>query len=282
MMIKRKSNPWARMKYVYVLPLAAIAVAAFARPEVSSRLDEISSVKVSDLSETMKQVIHQKTQEQVLQDPVELEKAFEVVEEMPKYPGGIKELMKFMGANVKYPAEAIDKNIQGKVIVQFVIEKDGSASSFKVKRSIDPLLDAEAVRVLKLMPKWTPGKQKGEVVRVRFTIPVNFSIPEPKSAVQEDKPVIALKMDQSTPTETQDEVKDFLGSAYKKWTHSKVGLSDEMLVLVDGVEKGHGVSILERIDVSTIQSIEIMTNAEKLAAYGEKGKNGVVLVTTKK
>ena len=187
MMIKRKSNPWARMKYVYVLPLAAIAVAAFARPEVSSRLDEISSVKVSDLSETMKQVSHQNASVQVPQEPVEPEVTYDKVEEMPEYPGGIRELLKFVKDNVKYPAEAIEKDIQGKVILQFVIEKDGNASSFKVLRSIHPLLDAEALRVVKLMPKWTPGKVKGEAVRVRYTMPVAFSIPKPEPKEPEAK-----------------------------------------------------------------------------------------------
>ena len=296
MMIRKKSNPWARMKYLYVLPLATIAVAAFAHPEISSELDEISSAKVSDLSAIMKAdlpknvsadqkemvvkglVVDERTRQpmaavsilikgtnkgtltdsegrfslpvtmgQVLQasyigkqtcavavvpdlpkvlsfrmkDEVENpdglvvkgersaaddkalhlnmalakssdnegdkaqqpvkkvasdEDVFMVVEKMPEFPGGMSALMKFLGANIKYPAEAAKQKIQGRVIVQFVVMKDGSVANLKVIRSVHPLLDAEALRVLGMMPKWIPGMQRGENVNVKFTVPASFKL----------------------------------------------------------------------------------------------------------
>ena len=99
---------------------------------------------------------------------------FQVVEDMPQFPGG--SVQKWSAKNVKYPMIAQENNIQGKVFVQFVIEKDGSVSDVKVARSVDPSLDKEAIRVVKAMPKWKPGKQRGKPVRVSYTVPINFQL----------------------------------------------------------------------------------------------------------
>mgnify|MGYP003304605262 CR=1 FL=1 len=96
--------------------------------------------------------------------------------ELPEYPGGMIACMNFIAENVKYPSKALKKGIQGRVFVEFIIERDGSISDANVLNSIHPLLDAEAVRVIKQMPKWEPGKQDGNPVRVKFTVPINFNI----------------------------------------------------------------------------------------------------------
>ncbi len=101
---------------------------------------------------------------------------FEVVEQNPSFPGGEKALMDYLYKNLKYPAVAQDNGIQGRVLVQFVVNKDGSIVDPKVLRSVDPSLDKEAMRVVTSMPKWTPGKQRGKPVRVRFTLPVTFRL----------------------------------------------------------------------------------------------------------
>lgn len=101
---------------------------------------------------------------------------FEVVEQNPSFPGGDKALMAYLTKNLKYPASAQENNIQGRVLVQFVVNKDGSIVDPKVLRSVDPALDKEAMRVVSSMPKWTPGKQRGKNVRVRFTLPVTFRL----------------------------------------------------------------------------------------------------------
>lgn len=93
---------------------------------------------------------------------------------MPKFPGG--NVQKWISKHIKYPMIAQENNIQGKVFVQFVIEKDGSVSNVKVTRSVDPSLDKEAIRVIQSMPKWTPGKQRQKPVRVSFTVPINFQL----------------------------------------------------------------------------------------------------------
>ena len=99
---------------------------------------------------------------------------FEIVEQNPMFPGGNEALMKWLSKNLKYPASAQENGIQGRVLVQFVVNKDGSIVEPKVLRSVDPALDKEALRVVSTMPKWQPGKQRGKTVRVRFTLPVTF------------------------------------------------------------------------------------------------------------
>jgi TonB family protein len=104
------------------------------------------------------------------------EKLFDVVEEMPSFPGGDRKLMEYLSENIRYPEELADACIQGRVIVSFIVEKDGSISNVKVAKSLDPLLDKEAVRVVSGMPKWIPGRQNGVAVRVRYIIPVTFRL----------------------------------------------------------------------------------------------------------
>ena len=101
---------------------------------------------------------------------------FDSVEQMPEFPGGMSALIDFLSSNIKYPEDAIKQNIGGRVIVMFVVETDGSITNVRVARTVFPSLDSEAIRVVKSMPKWKPGKEKGRVVRVNYTLPVIFSI----------------------------------------------------------------------------------------------------------
>ena len=100
---------------------------------------------------------------------------FDQVEEMPEFPGGMPALIEFLQTNIKYPKDAIKQDVGGRVMVMFVVETDGSISNVRVARKVFPSLDEEAVRVVKAMPKWKPGKEKGRPVRVNFTLPVVFS-----------------------------------------------------------------------------------------------------------
>lgn len=107
------------------------------------------------------------------EEPAEQE-VFLIVEQMPVFPGGDAELRKYLARSVKYPVIAQENDIQGRVFVKFVIAADGSVTDVEVARPFDPNLDKEAVRVVKSMPKWTPGKQRGKAVRVSYTVPINF------------------------------------------------------------------------------------------------------------
>ncbi len=104
------------------------------------------------------------------------DKVYVVVEQMPSFPGGDSALLKYLLANVKYPMSALKAQKQGRVMVRFTVEKDGAISNVKVARSVTPSLDAEAVRAIKSMPKWSPGKQGGEFVRVKYIVPVSFRL----------------------------------------------------------------------------------------------------------
>ena len=124
---------------------------------------------------------------QIEEEEATEENCFIFVEPMPEFPGGQAALFKFLSENVKYPKEAVKKGIQGRVICQFVVEADGSISNVEVVRSGGHhLLDQEAVRVISIMPKWKPGTQRGKPIRVKYTIPVNFRLPEGSSAKSKD------------------------------------------------------------------------------------------------
>ena len=102
--------------------------------------------------------------------------AYDVVEVMPQYPGGQIAMLKYIMENIKYPKQIMEEGIQGRVTVSFIVEKDGRVSNVRLLRSVQPSLDKEAIRVVKSMPKWTPGKQNGKPVRVRFNLPVMFKL----------------------------------------------------------------------------------------------------------
>lgn len=108
--------------------------------------------------------------------PVNKNSVYDVVEQMPSFPGGISGLRTYLNQNIRYPAEAQENCVQGRVVVSFVVGKDGHISDVTVLRSVDPSLDKEAIRVIRNMPRWTPGKQRGEPVRVRYNVPVSFRL----------------------------------------------------------------------------------------------------------
>ena len=194
MMTIKKSNPWSRLKYLYVIPVAAIAVASYASPkteQVSDKIvqesndmaekvvipttenDQSATIEIKD---TKNQTSPQKVSNQKGKVKKADRKVYDNVEQMPAYPGGMEALNNYIMKNIKYPPKAEENGIQGRVIVTFVITKEGKMTKAKVKKSIDPLLDAEALRVVKTMHKWIPGRQNGKVVNVQFTIPVTFRL----------------------------------------------------------------------------------------------------------
>ena len=173
MMNKTKSPPLKLAKYLLIFPLAFLLVFAnsCANRDKKSGGDEAAEMTAPGSTE-MPGIIPEEPDTPI----VDNSEIFVVVEEQPTFPGGNAAMMRFLSDNIKYPVEAQEKGNEGRVIVNFVVEKDGRLSDFNVVRSIDPLLDAEALRVLESMPNWTPGKQRGEAVRVRFTLPVVFRL----------------------------------------------------------------------------------------------------------
>ena len=169
MMNKKKTNGAGHIKYaLFAIPAFALLLAG--NISCSSEATKTDDVKENAATEKANEA------EVIVQEPATKDEAFAVVEQMPEFPGGMKELMTYLKDNIKYPKAAQDKKVQGRVIVQFVVEKDGTPTEFNVVRSVDPDLDAEALRVLGGMPKWKPGMQKGQVVRVKYTVPVAFRL----------------------------------------------------------------------------------------------------------
>ena len=407
MMIKKKSNPWARLKYLYVLPLAAVAVAAFARPEVSNELNEISSVKVNDLTSIVKteevkseensldekfvlngQVMDHSSKKPVpgasiiirgttvgtlsdedgkfsldvkkgdvivvsyiglqteqlpiegagnlvvwMKDDVQSMKemtvlgdgsnrvgilngepgkkvvsveeipevkikevkvdeteqspsdaTFQVVEEMPEFPGGMQACMVFLAKNIKYPVSAQEAKIEGRVIVQFIVKKDGTIADPIVMRGVSPELDAEALRVVSLMPNWKPGRQRGKAVNVKYTIPIMFRLQkdEPK---QEEAEVVSfsLKANEDTSIGAIEAVKNSIRATKTLIDIDKEESYEEKpLVVVDGKIMGHGTELLKRIDVASIQQVYVMSPKNAVAEYGDQAKDGAIVITFKK
>ena len=142
--------------------------------ELAKTAIAIGSFDVKGNDEAAGEVL--KAKEVIAQEaPVE-EKVFDVVEQMPQFPGGDAALFEYLSTHIKYPTIAEENGVQGRVIVTFVVERDGSITDVKVVKSVDPSLDKEASRVVKGMPKWIPGKQNGAPVRVKYTVPVTFRL----------------------------------------------------------------------------------------------------------
>ncbi len=158
MMNKQTSNPLARFKYLLFVPLA-IALLAMNNTTIRANVQK----KVVKTTKTTKKADASN-------------KVYEVVEQMPSFPGGDAAMMKYLAENIKYPVSAQKAKEQGRVVVQFIVEKDGAVTGVKAVRSVTPVLDAEAVRVIKAMPKWTPGRQGGQPVRVNYNVPVSFRL----------------------------------------------------------------------------------------------------------
>jgi len=128
----------------------------------AARTDVVEKVQIEEPKQEVKQEVTQKI--------------FDVVEQQPSFPGGQSALLSWLSSNIHYPPVAEENGIQGRVVVSFVVEPDGSISNVQVVRGVDPSLDKEAVRVTKAMPKWVPGKQNGQAVRVKYNLPVTFKL----------------------------------------------------------------------------------------------------------
>ena len=173
MMSMNKSSRWKTLRALAVVPVIALALLAFANTKSVAAVVVNQQAKVTPTSRVVKANVEaQVTDESAPQS----KKVYRSVEQMPQFPGGEAGLMRYLQSNINYPANAAKNNIGGRVILQFVVEKDGSIGEVKVVRSIDPEIDAEAVRVIKLLPNFIPGRQDGEPVAVWYTIPVSFKL----------------------------------------------------------------------------------------------------------
>lgn len=283
MMMKKKSNPWRRVRTLLVAPVAAVAVVAFATPKAESLGNEImneSDALVSTVTDAVSaDALKGKSVGLMVtrvggEDLSAVEErpddggvaavkggepdgdVFDVVEEMPQYPGGSAAMMTFLRDNIKYPADAVKDSIQGRVIVQFVVDKQGNVVNPTLMRKVHPSLDAEALRVVGAMPKWKPGKQNGEVVNVKYSLPVAFRIDGGKNGTGID-----------------------ILNRYDLPKNGRLHMSGNMLYVVDGKQ----VDDIKNYNLDDIESIEVFKDkAQTVDKYGPEAKNGVVSIKLKK
>ena len=177
MMNKQRSKSIGQLKYLLFVPVAALLAAACAGNQKQDTVEGGAMDEVVAVGNGVDSVDKQPaanmdvTAEDLVQGEV-----YDMTEQQPQFPGGPKELMAFLGKNIRYPVAAQEAGVQGRVICQFVITKEGKVADIKVLRSVSPEIDEEAVRVIKAMPAWTPGKQDGQAVNVRYTLPVTFKL----------------------------------------------------------------------------------------------------------
>ncbi len=176
MMNKKRTCATGRIKYAFFAPLAALLL-------LVNNVEAVARTAANLMEETSKaEVVEQKEEKvETPQVPPQEKKnpeIYQIVDEPAGFPGGMNKSMEFINQNIQYPEAALKAKIQGRVIVQFVVKSDGSLDNIKVMRGLSPELDAEAVRIVKSMPKWNPGKQKGKPVNSRFVLPVVFKLPK--------------------------------------------------------------------------------------------------------
>lgn len=272
MMKKTRTNPWQRTKALAVLPIAAVAIVAFANPTVEQVVNKVETesekivemvsgnavAPASNMSLTDAADVNNtdKTPSSVENcDSISEDTCWSLPEVMPEFPGGQIELMKFLSQNIKYPETAVKNNIQGRVMVEFVIDKEGNVISPSVLRGISPELDAEALRIIDMMPKWIPGKLNGKPVKVKYTIPISFVLSNNVTDIKEKQ------------------VSTIAGELTKQvLTGSDVG------VLLNGRSATN--EDLEKISSKKIKEMKVIKDPEQVAKMGFKGKNVVVFITT--
>ena len=268
MMNQQKTKKAGILKYSLIVPLALALVLSsnaetlvnktknvISQKEVTS--DELAGSAKTDLSSTVydsnsnEAIIAQTTADSLHQNSKQLigksdkDQIYTVVEKMPQYPGGENELLSYIGHNLKYPIEAQQKGIQGKIIIKFIVNKSGKVENAQIIRGLDPACDNEGLRVVKSFPVWIPGEQNGKKVSVYYVLPITFKL-EVNSKAE------VKGLDPKNPP----------------------------LYLVDGKEVPE--SEFKTLKPENIKEVSVLKDASATAIYGDKGKNGVILITMKK
>ena len=287
MMLHKKSSRTSLLKLIALVPIVGMALVLNAKTVTHYVYDEPQKqqpIKKGAKAGTIKmgnkdiKVVEQNQAPEVQETkPVDMpngmavdarEEAFDVVEQMPEFPGGPQALMEYLMKNVSYPKSAFDANIQGRVLAQFVVDKEGTVRGAKIIKSVDPALDNEALRVINSMPKWTPGRQNGKLVNVKYTIPVTFNL-------QGDDKVEGSEVQLTT---TSDGVSVGTPSGSVQIRH--FGTTRDPLFIVDGVKTS--AEKVKAMDAKTIDRMEVLNDNSAVEKYGDEAKGGVVVITTKK
>lgn len=268
MIYKNRSSKWLLSTYLLaatVITTVAVFVAGCERKEKD---ESVVKVEADKKTESLKNEVEKNLSDR---------KDYTVVEEQPEFPGGMSAMFGFMAKNIKYPEAAAKANVQGKVFLSFVVTEKGETEDIVILKGVGYGCDAEAIRVLKLFPKWKPGKQNGAPVNTKYTLPINFQLDDTKKAALIDK-----KQSQK-PKESEKILTAEAGGVKEISPKIKItapAIDPNPLLVIDGkIAENQNIKDL---DTDKIQSINVLKGQKAIAAYGEKGSHGVISVITKK
>ena len=288
MLNKERSNQTAMMKYGLIAPLFMLMIvvssATLASKELAKIEEKVEAISDSNLAEVIAEPT-ESVSETLLKDNIDLSGAliispdlvdevkaiqeskrdtiFDSVDQNAEFPGGMEGFDKYLQENLKYPASAQRANITGKVYTQFVVNKDGTTSDFKTLKGIGYGCDEEAMKVIQSVPKWNAGRHKGEIVSSTFIVPINFTLEEEKMT----SGIFAIPNN---------------GRFVMKSRMILDSISTENpLYIIDGMAR-YDVDNVKKMDPKTIESISIYKGDRAIMRYGDKGKNGVIVITSKK
>ena len=288
MMKIKRTNPMQKAKIAFVLPLAAMTVAAFASQKVENLSDKVeqeseafSSVSdnpvVRAVGETARVAAVKVQEDKALEEASSLSMASDtaetksgkefpcIPETFPQFPGGHIALVEYLSKNIKFPKSKEKENVQARVVASFTVDKDGSITDAKIVRSQGEAFDNEALRVINGMPKWIPGTQNGKAVSVKYTLPITFSTTDSDKKI---KSVRTIDMYDNGGKQPEGKVVSRKAEMFS---------SEDFVLVVNGKV----VEALSGIKPSDIEKVDVKKDAETMKKYNVEGKLGVMFITTK-
>lgn len=288
MMKIKRTNPVQKAKIAFVLPLAAMTVAAFASQKVENLSEKVeqeseafSSVSDNPVVRAVGETAHVaavKVQEdKALEEATSLSMASDtaetksgkefpcIPETFPQFPGGHIALFEYLSKNIKFPKSKENEDVKVRVVTTFTVEKDGSITHAKIVRSQGEAFDNEALRVINGMPKWIPGTQNGKAVRVKYTLPITFSTTDGNKKI---KSVRTIDMNDNGGKQPEGKVVSRKAEMFS---------SEDFVLVVNGKV----VEALNGIKPSDIEKVDVKKDAETMKKYNAEGKQGVMLISTK-
>lgn len=274
MLMKKRSNNVALLKYGFIAPLfvgmMVFASASIARSEKISTLVKQTKKPITQTPDAepikispAQTIMPQDTAKPASNTSTESDEIFTTVDKSPEFPGGFEALYKYIGQTIKYPEQAQKEKIQGRIFIKFIVEKDGSVSSPQVLKSLGYGCDEEAIRVITQMPKWQAGSQNGKTARVYFTMPIQFSL------------------EKITKTENVNSANNGEKLIETPFSPSLNGFNpNKYIYIVDFKEVG--IEELNKIHKEDIESVNVLKKEEAIKSFGERGKEGVIYIYTKK
>lgn len=288
MMKIKRTNPVQKAKIAFVLPLAAMTVAAFASQKVENLSEKVeqeseafSSVSdnpvVRAVDETARVAAVKVQEEKALEEATSLSMASDtaetksgkefpcIPETFPQFPGGHVALFEYLSKNIKFPKSKENEDVKVRVVTTFTVEKDGSITHAKIVRSQGEAFDNEALRVINGMPKWIPGTQNGKAVRVKYTLPITFSTTDGNKKI---KSVRTIDMNDNGGKQPEGKVVSRKAEMFS---------SEDFVLVVNGKV----VEALNGIKPSDIEKVDVKKDAETMKKYNVEGKQGVMFISTK-